>query len=202
MAYAMRRPRVRSAIAAAATLLLGWALHGCRATSDPASANIILVSVDTLRADAIGPYGGPARTPVLARLAREGVVFESAFAPAPTTAPSHATLFTGREPFFHGVVENAAPLPAEAATLAEAARASGRATAAFVSSFILDRRFGWDQGFEYYDDVFSQETASAPLGRGASAELIEDHQVTVFDRRAGATTQAARTWLESASGMG
>jgi arylsulfatase A-like enzyme len=111
MTTTIDRPQICTAIAAVTLLLCVCPLVDCRVTPELESANIILVSVDTLRADAIAPYGGLARTPVLARLAREGVVFESAFAPAPSTAASHATLFTGWEPLRHGIIQNTALLP-------------------------------------------------------------------------------------------
>ena len=81
--------------------------------------NLVMVSIDTLRADAVGAYGGPVPTPALDRLAREGILLEQAVAPSPATAPSHATLLTGRDVLHHGVVRNGVALPEEAETLAE-----------------------------------------------------------------------------------
>ena len=167
------------------------ALAGCGAAAPP---NVVLVSVDTLRADAVGAYGSRIPTPALDRLAGEGVLFESALAPAPETAPSHASLLTGLEIGRHGVLRNGVPLAASAATLAEAFRDAGYATAAFVSSFVLDPRFGWDRGFQRYDAEFPK--------RGESlrhrVDFAREHRFEGYDRAAPATTARALAWLEAA----
>jgi arylsulfatase A-like enzyme len=184
-------PRAAPARVLCAALLL--AATGCGRAAVP---NVVLVSVDTLRADAIGPYGG-VPTPTLDRLAAEGVLFEQAFAPAPATAPSHATLFTGQDVLRHGVLRNGDALPESADTLAERLRARGFHTAAFASSFVLDPRFGWGQGFEDYDAAFS--AASASLKRDPyPGAFWAAHRFDGFDRRAVATDQAVRAWLASA----
>jgi choline-sulfatase len=117
---------------------------------------VLLITLDTLRADRLGCYGYPrARTPHLDRLAREGVRFEHAFAPAPLTLPSHATLLTGTYPNRHTIRDNGGFfLPAELKTLAELAREKGYTTAAFVSAFVLDSKWRLDRGFETYFDQF------------------------------------------------
>ncbi len=123
-----------------------------------ASANILLLTLDTTRADHLGCYGyREARTPNLDRLAREGVRFASAYCPAPLTLPSHTTILTGLEPFRHGVRNNGHYLPAEVKTVTETLKARGYRTAAFVSSFSVDSRFGLDRGFEVYDDTFQAD---------------------------------------------
>ena len=180
----------------ATRLSLAAALLGALACGPELPPNVVLISIDTLRADALGPYGG-VPTPTIERLAAGGVLFESAFAPTPTTAPSHATLFTGQDPLRHGLLRNGDSLPESATTLAEAFRAAGYHTAAFVSSFVLDPRFGWAQGFEHYDADLPQQGATlkkAPYPGAFWAEQRFDG----FDRRATATTQAARAWLEKA----
>jgi arylsulfatase A-like enzyme len=138
-----------------------------------AASSVILVLNDTMRADRVGAYGGPARTPVFDRFARENVCFEQAWAAAPWTLPSVASLFTSLHPSAHGVVtpplasgpEREAPplaiervhaLDASAATLAETLREAGYRTAAFVSNPWMDRRLGLDQGFETYEDSFAR----------------------------------------------
>ncbi|MDJ0870091.1 MAG: sulfatase [Myxococcota bacterium] len=177
-----------------ALLLATLAAAACAPEPPP---NVVLVVVDTLRADATGPYGGPVPTPALDLLAREGVLFEAAFAPSPSTAPSHATILTGQEVRRHGVVRNGEPLPQVIQTLAEAFWAAGYATAGFVSSFVLDPRFGWNQGFEAYDAELPrrQATIRKPSYEGA---FWDEDQHAGFDRRAGHTTIAARKWLASA----
>jgi len=144
----------------------------------------VLVTIDTLRADHVGCYGATTEaTPTLDALARRGVRFETAISPAPLTLPSHATLFTALDPPAHGVRSNGAfRLDEGPATLAERFRSAGFATAAFVSAFVLDRRFGLTRGFERYDDE---------LG-------VQDEDVGVESRRAGETVDAALGWLEDA----
>ena len=112
--------------------------------------NVLLITIDTLRADALGRYGGPAATPALDRLAAEGVRFDFAHAHAVTTLTSHASILTGTYPFQHGVRDNSGyRLRAERADAGDAAE-SRRAieTAAFVGAFPLHSRFGLNQGFD------------------------------------------------------
>lgn len=116
--------------------------------------NIVIVSLDTTRPDRLaGAGGGPVATPGLDRVRGNGFLFTEACAPAPVTLPSHASLFTGRNPYAHGVRENTEYALADAeVTLAETYRTAGYETAAFVSSFVLDARFGLAQGFNVYED--------------------------------------------------
>jgi choline-sulfatase len=119
--------------------------------------NLVVVTLDTTRADRIGSYGGPraADTPVFDRLAREGTLFVQAMTSAPLTLPAHATMFTGRFPPAHGVRDNGGFfLPPDATTLAEQLRAAGVRTGAFIGAFVLDSKWGLDQGFEHYADDF------------------------------------------------
>lgn len=152
--------------------------------------NLVLISLDTTRRDHGSVYGyGRETTPNLERLAREGVLFALAYAPAPTTGPSHATLFTSLHPITHRVVKNGRVLVSGHQTLAERLRERGWTTAGVVSSYVLDARFGWDQGFELWDDDFERATATTMVPSGEGVE--------VFDRTADATTRRALTWLES-----
>jgi arylsulfatase A-like enzyme/Tfp pilus assembly protein PilF len=115
---------------------------------------VLLVSLDTTRADRLGCYGnGAGLTPNLDALARSGVRFDEVISPAPLTLPSHASVFTGLAPRRHGVRDNTGyRLPGDRPVLAEALRQRGYATAAFVSSVVLDRVTGIGRGFEVYDD--------------------------------------------------
>lgn len=125
-----------------------------------AEQNVLLVTIDTLRGDALGSYGGQARTPNLDRLAKEGLRFSFAHAHAVMTLPSHTSILTGRYPFDHRVRDNAGfRLPDSVRTLAEAAKDRGLATGAFVGAFPLDRQFGLAQGFDTYDDLGGAEVA-------------------------------------------
>ena len=133
---------------------------GCRESSRSSSRaiadslNVLIITLDTTRADRLGCYGyARARTPNLDKLAREGVQFTHAYSPVPLTLPAHCSIFTGAYPPSHLVRNNGTYfLLPEAETLAEILKSKGYATAAFVASFILDSRFGLDQGFAVYDD--------------------------------------------------
>ena len=119
-----------------------------------ARPNLLLVTIDTVRADHLGAYGyAAAETPNLDRLAREGVRFDQASSAVPLTLPSHATILSGLLPPHHGLRNNGGGrLPEGDATLATRLSAAGYRTAAFVGAFVLDHRFGLNRGFETYDD--------------------------------------------------
>jgi len=145
---------------AAATAGVWWTERRTRAPSGgPAPRNLLVITLDTTRADHLSVYGAnAARVPNLERLAREGVRFDNAFTPAPVTLPAHVSLFTGLYPTAHGVRNNGTfRLGDEAFTLAEALRAQGFKTAAVIGSQILDSRYGLDQGFDLYDDRLPPE---------------------------------------------
>jgi arylsulfatase A-like enzyme/tetratricopeptide (TPR) repeat protein len=117
---------------------------------------VVLITIDTCRADHLGSYGFPQdTTPNLDALAGDGVRFTAAYSAAPITRPAHASLLTGLIPPAHGVRDNAQhSLPSSFMTLAELLGGDGFSTGAFISSFVLDSRFGLDQGFDTYDDEF------------------------------------------------
>lgn len=117
--------------------------------------NVLLITLDTTRADYLGCYGRPGgRTPVLDRLAREGVLFTDCTACSPFTSPSHASLLTSLYPYAHGVRLNGADrLAEEVVTLAESFRDAGYTTQATVASYVVNRKFGLAQGFDVYHDV-------------------------------------------------
>ena len=139
--------------------------------------SILLVTLDTTRADAIGPEARGVETPAFNALAARGLRFRQSYATVPETLPSHASLLTGLLPAGHGVHENARYLGPEHPLLAERLGASGYDTAAFVSSFVLARRFGLARGFEHYDD-------DLPAGRSErSARETTDRALAWLDRR-------------------
>ncbi|HEY7161425.1 MAG TPA: sulfatase-like hydrolase/transferase, partial [Acidobacteriota bacterium] len=119
--------------------------------------NLVLVTIDTLRADHLPAYGySKIRTPNLDRLANESFVFEDVIAQVPMTLPSHTCILTGLLPPAHGVHDNAGfILDPKVNTLAETLKSNNYKTAAFISAFILDSQFGLDQGFDLYSDNFS-----------------------------------------------
>lgn len=127
-------------------------------TQNPAGPpwNLILISIDTLRADHVGAYRhGSSVTPVVDQLAREGVLFEQVFTSVPLTLPAHTSLFTSAYPSQNGVHDNGEALAASVPTLAEQVQARGIQTAAFIGAFVLDRRFGLARGFDEYWGEFS-----------------------------------------------
>ena len=163
---------------------LALALLGCGPAGPP---DVLLVSVDTLRADFLGSYGFAQPTsPAIDALAAESALFERAIAAAPTTAPAHASLLTSRYPREHsvGYLTGQTRL-AELATLAEHFGAGGYARAAFVSNPNLRRRLGFDRGFEHFDDELPQAEANRP-----------GH----YERVAEATTARALEWLAQSGG--
>jgi choline-sulfatase len=125
----------------------------------PTPPDVLLVTMDTTRADAVGFSGAvDARTPVLDRLAALGVRYRTAISPAPLTLPSHATILTGLDPPEHGVRSNGAEALARGVpTLASVLTEAGWTTGAFVASRVLDHRFGLDHGFATYDDAMLAE---------------------------------------------
>jgi choline-sulfatase len=179
------------------TLVLALAiLPGCRRGSDQATpsssfpaAPVILISIDTLRADHLPAYGyrGVA-TPAIDRLAAAGLVFEDAFSQTPLTLPSHTTLLSGRLPLHHGVRDNIGyTVAAGERTLATRFKAAGYATGAAVSSYVLRHQTGIDRGFDFYDDRFTI------AGTGESlAETQRDGQLTA---------DALASWIDSHSGQ-
>jgi arylsulfatase A-like enzyme/Tfp pilus assembly protein PilF len=118
--------------------------------------NIILFTIDTLRADHLECYGyGKVKSPQINRLANEGILFEHNIVQAPLTLPSHSSILTGTNPLHHGIRDNGGfYLDENHLTLAESLKNKGYATGAFVGAFVLDSRWGLDQGFDYYYDDF------------------------------------------------
>lgn len=150
------RWRRRLALGATSLLAAGLITTACSRARREAGLNVLLITIDTLRADALGASGNAAAaTPIMDRLAREGVRFERAYAHNVVTLPSHANILSGRTPLEHGVRDNAGfRFPKGVETLATLLGARGYRTGAFVSAFPLSSRFGLDAGFEEYDDRF------------------------------------------------
>ena len=152
----------------------------------PRPLSVLLITLDTTRADRLGCYGhAGGATPNLDALARRGVLFRQAYAHVPLTCPSHASLLTGRLPPHHGVRDNGGyVLPPALPTLAERFAAAGHRTGAFVSAFVLDRRFGLARGFAtYHDQVPSASTADQgdPSHRAVRAQETIDRALRWLD---------------------
>lgn len=147
-----------------------------------ADQNVLLLTIDTLRADTMSSYGGPAATPNLDRLAGDGVRFTFAHAQAVLTLVSHTNILTGEYPFQHGVRDNAGfRLAKGTPTLATILHARGMATGAFVGAFPLNRQFGLAAGFDVYDDVAARDSLSAdfalPERRAADVVKVADEWI-------------------------
>jgi arylsulfatase A-like enzyme/Flp pilus assembly protein TadD len=133
-----------------------------------AGSNVLLITIDTLRADRVGAYGNRSGlTPTLDRLADSGIRFESAYTPVPMTLPAHASLLTGLEPFVHGIRNNTASRLGEAPTLATMLKSAGYRTGAFVGALVLNAGFGLDRDFDVYDDRFVGRESAAEAERPA-----------------------------------
>ena len=146
-------------------------------------ANVVVITVDTLRRDHLAPYGAAFDTPAASRLAREGALFEHAVSQVPLTLPSHASIFTGLYPPHHTVRDNGGfILGKDVTTLAERFQAQGYTTAGFVSSYVLHSRWGIAQGHQTYDDQFDYTG-------------LESRSLTDVERPAGPVVDAALAWL-------
>src|SRR5262249_36843338 len=147
--------------------------------------NVILITIDTLRADHVGCYGAAnVKTPTIDALAQDGIVFNHAFSQVPLTWPSHAAILTGTYPFQNGVQDfTGHPLAPQFRSTAQAFKLAGYATGAVVSSFVLDRSWGLARGFDFYDDAFS-------------AAAFQEKDLGLIDRRAGESVTHALHWLK------
>jgi arylsulfatase A-like enzyme/Tfp pilus assembly protein PilF len=163
---------------------------GCTGGTADRPPNLLLITLDTTRADRLGCYGNAeAATPNLDRIAGEGVLFEDAVAVTPITLPSHVSLFTGQYPPRHGVRLNGDyRQPGAQTTLAEHLQQQGYSTAAVVAAYVLSADFGIDQGFESYDEPGGRQVAVA----GGNAL---QHRAIV-ERPAGEVTDAALRLLD------
>jgi arylsulfatase A-like enzyme/Tfp pilus assembly protein PilF len=178
-------------LAFAATLLAGLACAAqtVRARTAPAKIqsrpNVILITIDTLRADHVGCYGAQdVKTPTLDALAADGVAFERAFSQVPLTWPSHTVILTGTYPFQNGVQDfTGPPLAPQFRSVAQAFKHAGYATGAVISAFALDRSFGLARGFDAYDDAFAAET-------------FLRNDLGLVDRKAGPSVSHAIEWLQ------
>jgi arylsulfatase A-like enzyme len=187
---ARRRAAVRVVCAAVALLSVAAAvrLAAPLLSGAPDDWNLLLVTLDTTRADRLGAYGyRHAETPALDALAEQGVRWERCYAPAPLTLPSHASVLTGLVPIRHGIHANGREVLGDGAqTLAEILRERGWSTGAIVGAFVLDGRFGLAQGFDHYDDDLSAAEEPPRFG--------------YIERNASGVTDAALVWLERSAG--
>lgn len=178
----MRATAIAAGVAAALAAFAAWRMHSRSPAPDAPPPSVLLVTVDTLRADALGTPDG--ETPWMDRLAKGGVRFDAAHAHNVLTLPSHANILSGRYPFDHGVRDNAGfRFPSGIDTVATLLKARGYRTGAFVSAFPLDSRFGLSRGFDVYEDDF--------VGAGAAPAFL------LHERRGTETVARARRWIEA-----
>lgn len=176
-------------------VLCSFFLSSCTRSRTP---DVVLITVDTLRADRVGCYGyQPARTPSMDRLASEGVRVDHAIAPAPLTLPSHTSILTGLEPPAHGVRDNGTfRVPDAAQTLAERLKAEGYQTQAFISSEVLHRRFNLNQGFDGYDDdLWNSDPAADFMMRQRPGEQTMDRVLEWLGARSASSGSTAPFFL-------
>ncbi len=175
---------IRRALALAAFVALAAATVSCRGEAAP-PRRVVLVTIDTLRADHLGAYGSTKKlTPTLDALAAEGTVFEKTTGTIPLTGPAHAGILTGRYPLVNGFRNNGtAVLSPDETLLQERLRALGFRTAAVVSCLVLASHFGFSQGFDLYYD----EDITSQLGKGLWFE----------ERKADKTVDRTLRWVEA-----
>lgn len=164
----------------------GWLLTQSRGAA-PEKVNVVLISIDTCRADRLSCYGYQrTTTPNIDAIAAEGVMFRNVISPAPNTLPAHCSMLTGTNPPYHGVHDNQNyRLPESNVTLAETLKEHGYTTGAFVSAFVLDSQFSLDQGFDTYDDNLTEGLSP---GRKRNERRAED------------ANRAASLWLKKHAG--
>lgn len=189
MLFSLLAPSRRARLLALACLLL----PGCGGADDRAASGqppaaaaprpaILLVTLDTTRADAIGPEAAGVETPAFDALSARGLRFRQAYTAVPETLPSHITMMTGLYPGGHGIHENARSLPAGTPVLAAQLQSAGYRTAAYVSSFALARRFGLARGFDVYDagESGGSERAARATTDAALASLAGGSERPLF----------------------
>jgi len=150
------------------------------------SPNVLLITIDTVRADHLGCYGySKIHTPTLDSLGRDGVVFERAISQVPLTWPSHTAILTGTYPFQNGVQDfTGQPLDPRFRSVAQAFKKNGYRTGAVVSAYVLDRVWGLARGFDFYDDAFAPDD-------------FQKKDIGLVDRKAGESVSHAIKWLNA-----
>lgn len=186
--------------------LVGLALAQGRSRSEVAATaeaglpNVVLITLDTARADRLSAFGGSNPTPTLDRIAREGAIFEQAIATAPLTQPSHLAVLTGNPPYVTGVVTNGTELGPQPALLPHALRAKGYTTAGFIAGFPLHGRFGWGQAFDVYDDDFGALAGLHRLSLVKAWDQVVEPSHALRERRGDRVLDRALPWLDAHQG--
>ena len=174
-------------------------LHRCAGAGPPARHNVVLITLDTTRADHLGCYGyDKPVSPRIDGFAATGALFTNAYCTASVTPVSHASILTGQYPYthglrvLHGMMENR--LPDGAVSIAEVLKGAGYETAAFISAFPAGSRFGLNQGFDTFDEAFLEEPVEQIVGFNGTVNTGKNQ------RRAGETTDLALDWLGRVQG--
>jgi choline-sulfatase len=167
---------MRAFIASLCVLAIACTAQQSAPSPQTASArNLVIITIDTLRADHVGAYGyTQAHTPTLDRLAQDGVLFTHAYATAPITLTSHASLMTGRYPPGHGARHNGIRIDLKTPTLADKLGEAGFATAAFIAAYPLDRRFGLIKGFQTYGDRMPPARNGHVINERPGREVVDE----------------------------
>ena len=157
-----------------ALLALSLFFPGCARKKESVPLNVLVITIDTLRADHVGFYGdNKAQTPVLDGLCREGIVFRDCYTSVPLTLPSHCSLFTGRLPIAHGVRNNGFyRLGGEEVTLARLLKEKGYRTGALVAAYVLMGKYGLNDGFDRYDDTLRSDELTGDFDSEISADRV------------------------------
>jgi arylsulfatase A-like enzyme/predicted negative regulator of RcsB-dependent stress response len=168
-----RRPFATISIAFLLALAL---IPGCRQKGAGEKMNVLVITIDTLRADHVGFFGDArAQTPVLDRLAGSGIVFRNCYTSVPLTLPSHSSIFTGRLPIAHGVRNNGFyRLGDDELTLARFLKGKGYHTAAMIASFVLLGKFGLNNGFDVYDDSLRSDEVASDFKSEITADRVRE----------------------------
>lgn len=168
--------------------------------SKAASPDVVLITIDTMRADHVGSYGNQTIwTPTLDGLAEAGARFENASAQIAVTGPSHITMFSGQGPWDHGVLLNGIPVPEGVGWLPESLRSAGYRTGAFVSAYVLDASQAFARGFDVYDDDFGILPGWSDTGPGRIQAMVQRKldPVHVLERRGEDTIDKALQWRQT-----
>ena len=183
--YTGRRLRGYASLRALAPCLLTFGEHATPGASSEAKPDVILITIDTLRADHLGCYGATqVQTPNIDSLARSAARFAQAYTPVPITLPAHSAIFTGSFPMATGMHDfSGNKLPASAITLAKVLHDHAYSTAAFIGSAVLDSRFGLNQGFDTYFDHFD-------------FDRLDEANLDLMKRRGDAVLDEALSWLK------
>jgi len=198
---ALRRAAAPARAVLLASLVVGSGVAFARARPTVGAAgdkpSIVVISLDTVRPDRLAPYGHAIDTPHLARLAREGVVFEQAIAAAPITEPSHLAMFTGRPPLVTGVVSNGTNLGDRPELVWRTLQENGWLTGGFVAGFPLHGKYGWAQGMNVYDDDFGRIAGLQSLSVVKAWNQVAVKEHALRERPAEGVLARAVPWIEA-----